>query len=645
MSRYAFRSLDGSCSIKLLLAAFVICVYSPLATHADERPSKPPGASIAKAGAPQQPSSSADAEKPTTQRIQQLIQDLGSSHYTARRAAGTELRQIGSEAFDLLDAATDNADPEVAASATYLLRQIPVRWVQADDHPLVRAQMRNYGQETEARRLRRVEDLDRLSTGKGIAALCRIARYDRSTLISRTAAMAIIRPAEKSSEQPQIDSAIVERELGTSKRASAMWLRQYLTQLRDPAASVPFWKVLIDQESSRLNRNMGDTSSDILLGLSWNLADLYRQLGDQPALGGALDRMIGLAAEGSDDTLISLLAWLTENKSWDVLDTFLTKHQSRLEQSKRPLYYAALARAKQGKKDLAEELAAKAALLTPQEGTLEGLSMAKDLEERLQFDWAVREYRRGIEKQSAESIDNILSRIWLANLLHDYEHEKEAAQALEPLVKTVLKEGRLGQLYVRTREYYRDKIDFPSPEELAARYHFYRACQYQSEKDLKRARDEFDLAIKFDPKDADVLIAMYRFPEPDAKWHDAALVRLRTLVKQFEKEIEENPTDAPAYNQWAWLISNTEGDFQQAIRYSHRSLELNKRGESGEASFLDTLGRCYYAAGDYENAVKYEREAIAKVNYLQVMHRQLAQFEKALADKKAGASKQPAKTN
>ena len=41
------------------------------------------------------------------------------------------------------------------------------------------------------------------------------------------------------------------------------------------------------------------------------------------------------------------------------------------------------------------------------------------------------------------------------------------------------------------------------------------------------------------------------------------------------------------------------------------------------------------AAGDYENAVKYERQAVAKVEYMQVMQRQLALFEKALAEKKA----------
>ena len=75
--------------------------------------------------------------------------------------------------------------------------------------------------------------LDQLSGGKGIAALCRIARYDRSSLVSRKAALVIIRPEEKSSEQTHIDSEVVERELGASTRASAQWLRQYLAQLRD----------------------------------------------------------------------------------------------------------------------------------------------------------------------------------------------------------------------------------------------------------------------------------------------------------------------------------------------------------------------------------------------------------------------------
>jgi tetratricopeptide (TPR) repeat protein len=134
---------------------------------------------------------------------------------------------------------------------------------------------------------------------------------------------------------------------------------------------------------------------------------------------------------------------------------------------------------------------------------------------------------------------------------------------------------------------------------------------------------------------------MYRLPDADEKWREATRRRIRDLAQQFQQEIDANPSDPTPYNQWAWLVSNTEGDFQKAIRYSHRSIELipPDAGESAGASYLDTLGRCYYAAGDIENALKYQRQAIEKVDYMQVMQRQLAQFEKALAEKQRAASK------
>jgi tetratricopeptide (TPR) repeat protein len=628
---------------KLAIAALFACVCTALVAYADERASNRGSPAIDPASAPpaKRPGKATGSAKPTKEQIEQLIRDLGSPRFTARRAAASELRQIGAEAFDLLYAATDDADPEVAASANYLLRQIPVRWVQSDDAASVREMMRQYAQESEPVRLQRVEMLGNLSGGVGNAALCRIARYDRSPLVSRSAALVIIRPPEKPTGESHTDSDVVERELGSSTRVAAAWLRQYLSQLRDPAVSVVGWKQLIEQESARLEKNVGDTSSDIMLGLFWNLADVYRQISDRPALNGALDRMIGLAGEGSDDTLVNLLAWLTENKSWEVLDVFITKHQSRLEQGKRPLYFAAMARAKQGKRELAEELATKAAALPSQSNALESLYAAKELEEHRQFDWALREFRRAIDKQPGESRESILARIHLGVMLHDYERDKEAAEAIEKLVPAAQGQGRLGQLYLRIREYYGERSSLPPPEEVAKNYHFYRACQYIHEKDYQRARGELDQAITFDPTDGDVLIEMYRLPESNAEWKEGVRARIRKLTQQFQAEIDENPASSSPYNQWAWLVSNTEGDFQQAVRYSHKSVELNLHDDSKEASFLDTLARCYYAAGDYANAVKYEREALAKVDHMQVMHRQLALFEKALAEKQASATKQP----
>jgi tetratricopeptide (TPR) repeat protein len=507
----------------------------------------------------------------------------------------------------------------------------------------VRALLRDYGQQRDELRVARLESLAKLPNSEGVGALCRIARFDRSPLVSRQAALAIIRPDERSSQRPPLDAEVVGQELGTSTRAASTWLRQYLVQLRDPAAAVTSWQQLVDEETKQLEANADDTSTEIVLGLLWNLADLHRELDHQQDLVATVDRMMELDSVAAEDMAVQLLSWLTEHESWKALDEFLAKHQPRLQQSKRPLYYAALARAKQGQRELGEELAQKAADLDPQ-AALESFIVAKDLEEHSQFDWAVREYRRTIDKEPVSSHSAILARVYLANLLHDYEKHEQAADVLDPLVKAVLGEGRVGQLYKKLYEYYSGRLSMPETDSLAARLHYFRACQHRDHQDWQRMREELELAIRFDPNDADVVIAMYRFPEADEKWREATRRRIANLSRQFKQEIDENPSDPTPYNQWAWLISNTEGDYSQAVAYSHRSLELipDGAGESAGASFLDTLGRCYYAAGDYENAVKYQRQAVEKVDYMQVMQRQLALFEKTLAEK---SGKEPGATS
>jgi tetratricopeptide (TPR) repeat protein len=567
--------------------------------------------------------------------IQQLIGQLGDPRYAARRAAAGELRQIGAEAFDQLHEASGHSDPEIAASARYLLRRISVRWVQSDDSPSVRSLLRDYDRQPANVRLRRVEALSTLAGGEGAAGLCRIARFDRSPIVSRMAALAIIRPEEGYDSTSHVDPQVFERELGGSSRVAADWLRRYLVQLGDPAASVAYWQKLIDDEAAQLEQNAADTSPAIVTGLLWNLAELHRQLENRAAIFDVVDRMMGVDPNAVETTSIELLTWIYEHRLWEVLDQFLAKHQEQLERSKRSLYYVAIARAKQGNAELAEQLAAKAAEIDSQT-MLDSFFAAKDLEEHNQFDWAVREYRRSIDDEKVAKHEGILARVSLASLLHDYERYQEASDTIEPLAKAVKNEGEVGKLYTELYRYYQGRL-LPEAKAVPAKLHFYRACQHHAEKDWKREQEELQLAIKADPTDADVLIAMYRVPEADDAWRENVRLRILDLSRQFQQKIDENPSDMSNYNQWAWLISNTEGDFQKAIRYSHRSLELIPAGsgKSAGGSFLDTLGRCYFAAGDIDNALKYQREAIKKVGYMQVMHRQLAQFEKAKTEKQA----------
>jgi len=73
-------------------------------------------------------------------------------------------------------------------------------------------------------------------------------------------------------------------------------------------------------------------------------------------------------------------------------------------------------------------------------------------------------------------------------------------------------------------------------------------------------------------------------------------------------------------------VANTEGDYDEALRSSQRSLEL--RPET--AGYLDTLGRCYFAKGDYKNAVFHQSRAVELEPHSQQIRRQLELFQKAL---------------
>ena len=348
------------------------------------------------------------------ERIQALIRQLGHPRFTIRRSAASELRQIGAEAFDLLNAASNDSDPEVAASARYLLREITVRWVHSGDSAAVRALLRDYGQQQRRAAFRPFRWPGQASQQR--RRKCFMPHRAFRPLAARFSSGGVgdhSTGSNGSSQRTPIDPDVVGQELGTSTRAASTWLRQYLVQLRDPAASVASWQQLVDEETKQLEENADDTSTEIVLGLLWNLADLHRELDRQQDLVDTVDRMMELDSVASEDMAVQLLSWLTEHESWDALDEFLAKHQSRLQQSKRPLYYAALARAKQGKADLAEELAQKAADLDPQ-AALESFVAAKDLEEHNQFDWAVREYRRTIDK---EPVDRRMEPFSLASIL------------------------------------------------------------------------------------------------------------------------------------------------------------------------------------------------------------------------------------
>ena len=84
------------------------------------------------------------------------------------------------------------------------------------------------------------------------------------------------------------------------------------------------------------------------------------------------------------------------------------------------------------------------------------------------------------------------------------------------------------------------------------------------------------------------------------------------------------PEDATANNNYAWLVGNTEGDFDEAIRCSRKSVEL----QPDEGGYYDTLAHVYFGKGDLKNAVKYEAKAAKLDPHSGLVRIALEQFRK-----------------
>lgn len=583
-------------------------------------------------------------------KIVKLIAQLGSDRYVQRRRAQLELGQLGARAFDALHKASSHADPEIATAAGYLLAAIPIHWSDADDSKQVRNFLSNYGSLDTERRLVAIQTLAYLPLKEGLAPLCRIVRFDASEALSRTAAVAILRPQNRSDSRQEIaqeiDPAVLRKLLGESNRLGTDWLRLYAQQLTDPASTTGEWEQFVDAEvqlagqmdnSTIAGRETGrdnGTSDIVVVNLLWHLLGLYQQLDlAEPALETAA-RLLDYDPSQFETTIIELIDWFAEAESWAKLDELLSQHQEQIAKTRRPQYVAAIARQKQGQDDVADQLA-DAALVFPIIDRRQFFRDTQFLVKRERCEWANREYRKAIDNEPFDSQTAICSRTQLALLLNDLDENGDAAAMLEPIESKINQDTKFRRLYNALREQHNRDASLPnllSPKELSAYRHFYLAHDFRQKQDLENQRKHLKKSIELEPGNADVLIAMYRAKGTDDAWQADVRKRIVDLSTLFQQVIEKYPNEAQWYNQWAWLISNTEGDYQKAIRYSHRSLELKPNG-SNAAGYLDTLGRCYFAAGDLENAVKYQRQAVEQDGSLQVLRRQLAMFEKAMFEK------------
>ncbi len=559
------------------------------------------------------------------ERIDRLIGQLGDDDYFVRQWAQEELSRIGLQAFDSLSRAENDDDIEIAERARYLVRMLHVEPVLDGDPPEVKKIFEGYESADEQARISMADQLAKLPNDQGVSALCRLLRFDRSQHVSKLAALKLIdQNAGRHETSPQLRTTVLDS-LGRSPRPAAEWLRTWINQRDDATASAAAWARYATDETRVLRQTPHLSRPEIVVGLIEQQVMSLTKLGrDDDALE-AMRSLIAMEPEDSTQ-LTAMFDWLAKQKAWPILEEAIPRYENRFEQEPLLLYGLADSCRKNGNNKLSEEAAHRAVAMHEDNQRLH-LGIGYELQRRGMIDWAEWEFRRAIAIGPPGEDATLWVQARLGEMLHDQGRDFDAAKAYEERAAALEERAANGRQ--------------PDPSDIKVtrgQMHFFFACDALQKQDLPRQKEELLKGVEADPDNADVLIAMYRYPN-DKEMHDLAMTKIRAAGDKFRSKILQSPDDVMAYNQLAWLIANTEGDYQEALRCSLKSIELLPPDSPQRGGYLDTLGHCYFAVGDLENAVKSQTEAVSQEPHSGLIKRQLEKFKKALEDSKNADSK------
>ncbi|MCH7728197.1 MAG: hypothetical protein IH991_17225, partial [Planctomycetes bacterium] len=521
--------------------------------------------------------------------------------------------------------------------ARKLLRSIKVQWFRDEDSEDVKLILKSYGGQSEAERRNRAERLAMLPDVEGAPALCRLVRFENSPLLSKQAALLLIgQKLPPKADERSRRIATIKTSVGLSKRPAAHWLHAYIRTLENPHEGTKEWTRLTEAEFQLLDKFPDKTNRTIVRDLLRWQTDLYESLDQHDKAIATIKRSLEVLNDTREE-ILDAVDWLIDRNAWTMVDELAKRYPAEFEGDAMLTYRLAESQVHQGNQDKADEIAARASKLLAKEPEVHVVA-GYTLQDRGFYKWAENEYRYAIKETPEGTLHNIRSRLLLSEMLHDVEKELPAAQALQGIVDAMEKDPAVMEL-VRSR-FQRQ------PGAIKSRLFYFYSRHHAAKGEHERQIEYLDQAVKNDPTDADVLIAMYRAKPPSAEWRKNVLKQIEAASGSFRDQIRassqrhaETPIGpqkewagrqlAAANNQLAWLVGNTEGDFGEALRCSRQSLEL--RPDTG--GYLDTLGRCYFSVGDLKNAVRSQKRAVELDPYSQQIRRQLELFEKALAAK------------
>lgn len=589
-------------------------------------------------------------------RIASLVEDLGSADYWRRESAAAELRAIGPSAIDALLAAAEGSDDlEIALAARWLIDGIPL--VADSDPPEVAALVEAYGKGGPSECLSAMQRLLRVDDDAGVEPLARIVRLDRSLAASTTAAALLAGEWRRDDPSFPAIARKVAAGIGSSSRPTAAFLRGLVAFSAGDPGGIDVAAEAIDRlrasplkppaggrAGGRLRRSAAGpwemSLEDPVIGLACHPGIILdRTFIAMLVAAGRRDRAVAESQRLLDEALAepedllrgyrvaSVLAWSARHGMPQVVEDALDRHADEIMSRPVAAYAAATALKAAGKADRAEAVATEARRVAADNHKLH-LDAASKLSRWGERDWSRREYESLTTDPAVPDAEFVAATIMFSEHLHDLGEDADAAASLRSLLEPAdgpAARNRRGAADDLLREFGRD------PRSTRSRMLFFEACAAESRGDRAAQAKLLEQAVEGPGRDVDALIAAYRGSAGVPDLRERRRQEIRESLAVLEAEIEAEPEEANALNEYAWLAANTDGDAERAIRYSKRSLAAS----FDNPSYLDTLAHGQALAGRFDRAVRTQSVAARLEPHNRTINLNLERFRGMAARAKA----------
>ena len=554
---------------------------------------------------------------------------------------------------DALETATQSDDAEIASHAEKILDIIRSNWAMPGDPPKVThllaewaaQQLNENGQvyapngfngfvasstvytpgSNGSPNSSQFEQLIALPDGIGLPAACRLLRYGPAIIESKQMALAILNLAASGKPPTRIQADQLKQALTGSNRDAARWLLCWSRTVDDPMAMASDWSRCVSDEEHLLARGSDDTSPEIVASLLRLQIAWLRKLDRKQDSITAFSRLIRLEKD-KPEVLHNLLSWLIEQEDWGSVETVAQRFGDTIALNSALLYLLAEARAKHGDMQAAEATAQQALKVSPSpdNNSLEQhWYTAWHLQDRGLVEWAARELRFIISASPVPSDLGIKASVSLADLLHEDENDAAAAETLKQLDSTPTSSFDRADSVVVMGDTSGDPLTLGN---IRARMNFYSACNAHSKGDRTAERKFLQNALAGNAYDIEVLIAAYHLSDSTPEFKRDISKRIEKMSANLRERIADNanhPASARWCNEFAWLIGNTEGDFDEALTYSKSSIDFMPVGE-----LLRYARSRVFCQGHFAEALKAQTKAVTLLPHNKAIKRQYEMLKK-----------------